>query len=417
MDLKRVVITGLGALTPIGLSVESYWDALLKGVSGAGPITRFDATNFKTKFACELKGFDVLDYMPRKEAQRMDPCAQYATVAAMEAIRDAGLDLDKVNKDRVGVVMGTGVGGFTSMMETAHVFIENDRNPRFSPYLLLKVLADMVTGYISLRFGFRGPNYVTTAACASAGNAIGDAMHLLQLGKADVIISGGTEASVVEGAVGGFDSMRALSTRNDDPLHASRPFDADRDGFVIGEGAGVLVLETMEHALARGAKIYGELCGIGMSADAFNATAPDPKGLGAVMSMRLALEDAHTRPEEIDYINMHGTSTPLGDVAECFAVQEVFGEHAAKMVLNSTKSMTGHLLGAGPAVESIAILMSMRDGIVHPTINLHTLDARIPQDWNFAPNAPIHREVRAAISNSFGFGGHNVTLLYKQFQK
>ena len=417
MDLKRVVITGLGALTPIGLSVASFWSALQNGVSGAGPITHFDSTKFKTKFACELKGFDVLDHLPRKEAQRMDPCAQYATVAAMEAIRDAGLDLERVDKDRVGVILGTGVGGFTSMMETAHVFVENGRDPRFSPYLLLKVLADMVSGYISLRFGFRGPNYVTTSACASAGNALGDALHLLQLGKADVIISGGTEASVVEGAVGGFDSMRALSTRNDAPQCASRPFDTDRDGFVIGEGAGVLVLETMEHALARGARVYGELCGVGMSADAFNATAPDPKGVGAVMSMRLAMEDARTQPEEIDYINMHGTSTPLGDVAECFAVQEVFGEHASKMLLNSTKSMTGHLLGAGPAVESIAILMSMRDGIVHPTINLDHLDPRIPQDWNFAPHKPVRREVRAALSNSFGFGGHNVTLLYKQFHK
>ncbi|MBO4504010.1 MAG: beta-ketoacyl-ACP synthase II [Bacteroidales bacterium] len=417
MDLKRVVVTGLGALTPIGLTVETYWDALLKGVSGAGPITRFDAENFRTQFACELKDFDVLNYLPRKEAQRMDPCAQYAIVATLEALQDSGLDLETVDKDRVGVIMGTGVGGFTSMMETANVFVENGRIPRFSPYLLLKVLADMVTGYISLRFGFRGPNYVTTSACASAGNAIGDALHMLQLGKADVIITGGSEAAVVEGAVGGFNSMRALSTRNDDPLHASRPFDTGRDGFVIGEGAGVLVLETLDHALARNAHIYCELCGVGMSADAYNATAPDPHGSGAVMSMRLALQDAQMSPDEIDYVNMHGTSTPLGDLAECFAVREVFGEHVTRMVLNSTKSMIGHLMGAGPAVESIAILMSMRDGMVHPTINLENLDPQIPQDWNFAAHGPVRCEVNAAISNSFGFGGHNVTLLYKKFHQ
>lgn len=417
MELKRVVVTGLGALTPIGLSVESYWDALLKGVSGAGPITRFDAAKFKTRFACELKNFDILNYIPKKEAQRMDPCAHYAVVSTIEAIQDASLDLDSVDKNRVGVIMGTGVGGFTSMMETANVFVENGREPRFSPYLLLKVLEDMVTGYISLRYGFRGPNYVTSAACASAANAIGDAYRLLQLGKADVIITGGTEAAVVEGAVGGFDSMRALSTRNDDPLHASRPFDTQRDGFVIGEGSATLILETLDHALARGAKIYGELCGIGMSADAHNATAPDPTGLGAILSMKLAMEDAGVIPDEVDYINMHGTSTQLGDLSECTAIQQVFGEHVPNMVLNSTKSMTGHLLGAGPAVESVAILMSMRDSIVHPTINLDELDPRIDQSWNFAANKPVRKNVDVAISNSFGFGGHNVTLLYKKFVK
>lgn len=417
MELKRVVVTGLGALTPIGLSVESYWNALLKGISGAGPITRFDAAKFKTRFACELKNFDILNYIPKKEAQRMDPCAHYAVVSTIEAIQDAGLDLESVDKNRVGVIMGTGVGGFTSMMETANVFVENGREPRFSPYLLLKVLEDMVTGYISLRYGFRGPNYVTSAACASAANAIGDAYRLLQLGKADVIITGGTEAAVVEGSVGGFDSMRALSTRNDDPLHASRPFDTQRDGFVIGEGSATLILETLDHALARGAKIYGELCGIGMSADAHNATAPDPAGLGAVLSMKLAMEDAGVSPDEVDYINMHGTSTQLGDLSECLAVHQVFGEHARSMVLNSTKSMTGHLLGAGPAVESVAILMSMRDSIVHPTINLDELDPRIDQSWNFAANKPVPKKVDVAISNSFGFGGHNVTLLYKKFVK
>ncbi|MBQ6072179.1 MAG: beta-ketoacyl-ACP synthase II [Bacteroidales bacterium] len=416
MELKRVVVTGLGALTPIGLGVESYWRALLQGVSGAGPITHFDPEKFKTRFACELKGFDVDNYMPRKEAQRMDPCAQYAMVSTMEALADSGLDVERLDKDRVGVIIGTGVGGFTAMMETANVFVENGRTPRFSPYLLLKVLADMVSGYISLRYGFRGPNYVTSAACASAGNAIGDAMNLIRLGKADVIVSGGTEAAIVEAAVGGFDAMRALSVRNDDPQHASRPFDKDRDGFVMGEGSGILILEEMEHALARGARIYAELAGVGMSADASNATAPDPNGGGAVRSMCNALEDAGLSPLDVDYINMHGTSTQLGDVAECRAIQTLFGDHALDMVMNSTKSMIGHLLGAGPAVESIAILMSMRDNIVHPTINLQHLDPVLPQNWNYAANSTVEKTVDVAISNSFGFGGHNVTLLYKRFQ-
>ncbi len=416
MELKRVVITGLGALTPIGLSTASFWSAAVKGSSGAAPITRFNAEKFKTRFACELKGFDILNYISKREAQRMDPCAQYAIVSTMEAIEDSGLNLDKIDKDRVGVIMGTGVGGFTSMMETAHVYVENGRVPRFSPYLLLKVLEDMISGYISLRYGFRGPNYVTSASCASAANAIGDAMHLLQLGKADVIITGGTEAAVVEGAVGGFNSMHALSERNDDPQRASRPFDVDRDGFVIGEGAATLVMETLDHALARGAKIYGEICGIGMSADAFNATAPSPDGSGAVLSMRRALEDANMRPDEIDHINMHGTSTPMGDLAECYAVQTVFGNHACNLVLNSTKSMIGHLMGAGPAIESITILLSMRDDIIHPTINLRQLDPKLNPAWNYAANAPVHKTVHAAISNSFGFGGHNVSLLYKRFR-
>lgn len=415
MELKRVVVTGLGALTPIGLNVDSYWKSLLAGKSGAGPITKFDAEKFKTRFACELKGFDVLDYVSKKEAMRMDPCSHYAFAAADQAIADSGLLLDSIDKNRVGVIMGTGVGGFTSMMETANVFVSNNREPRFSPYLLLKVLEDMVTGHVSLKYGFKGPNYVTSSACASAASALSDAMHHLQLGNADVIISGGTEAAIVEGAVGGFNAMRALSTRNDDPQHASRPFDVDRDGFVMGEGAGVLVLETLDHAQARGAKIYGELCGIGMTAEAHHETAPDPEGNAAVRSMQLAIEAAHIRPEDVDYINMHGTSTQLGDLSECKAVETLFGHHAENMVLNSTKSMTGHLLGAGPAIESIAILMSMRDGLVHPTININQLDPRIPQNWNFAADGPVHKSVNIALSNSFGFGGHNVTLLYKKF--
>ncbi len=417
MKLKRVVVTGLGALTPIGNDVNTYWDSLLKGVSGADYITHFNPEKFQTRFACELKGFNVLDYLPGKEAQRMDPCAQYAMITVMEALRDSGLDLDSVDKRRVGVICGTGVGGFTAMMESAYAFYSNDYTPRFSPYLLLKVLADMVTGYISLKFGLRGPAYVTSSACASAGNAIGDALRLIQLGKADVIFTGGTEASIVETAIGGFNSMRALSTRNDDPKHASRPFDVDRDGFVMGEGSATLVLEELEHALARGAKIYAEVAGIGMSADAYNATAPNPSGLGAVESMTQALEDAEMIPEDIDYINMHGTSTPLGDLSECVAIQQVFGNHAEKMVLNSTKSMIGHLMGAGAAVESVAILLSMRDSLIHPTINVEHLDPKLPQNWNYALNGPVHRKVRVGLTNSFGFGGHNVTLIYKKFEE
>ena len=417
MKLKRVVVTGLGALTPIGNDVNTYWDSLLKGVSGADFITHFNPEKFQTKFACELKGFNVLDYLPGKEAQRMDPCAQYAMITVMEALRDSGLYLDSVDKRRVGVICGTGVGGFTAMMESANAFFSNDYTPRFSPYLLLKVLADMVTGYISLKFGLRGPAYVTSSACASAGNAIGDALRLIQLGKADVIFTGGTEASIVETAIGGFNSMRALSTRNDDPKHASRPFDVDRDGFVMGEGSATLVLEELEHALARGAKIYAEVAGIGMSADAYNATAPSPNGLGAVESMTQALEDAEMKPEDIDYINMHGTSTPLGDLSECLAIQQVFGDHAEKMVMNSTKSMIGHLMGAGAAVESVAILLSMRDSLIHPTINVEHLDPKLPQNWNYALNGPVQREVRVGLTNSFGFGGHNATLIYKKFEK
>lgn len=417
MELKRVVVTGLGALTPVGLNVRSYWDALLQGVSGAGRITRFDSSNFKTQIACELKGFDVLNYMSKKEALRMDPCAQYAMVSTMEALTDSALDLDHEDKSRIGVIFGTGVGGFTSSMETANIFINNNKIPRFSPYLLLKVLGDMVAGYISLHYGFQGPNYVTSSACASAGNAIGDAFHMIQLGKADVMVTGGCEAAIVEEAVGGFDAMRALSSRNDDPQHASRPFDADRDGFVMGEGAGCLILESMDHAVARGAHIYGELCGYGLSADAHNATAPNPNGEGAVKSMLSALSDAGASPEDIDYINLHGTSTPLGDLAECNAIQQVFGNHAPKLVLNSTKSMTGHLLGAGPAIESIAVLLSIRDGRIHPTINLQKLDPKLPENWNYAANTVVKKEVGMALSNSFGFGGHNVTLLYKKFDK
>ncbi len=415
MKLQRVVITGMGALTPIGNNVEEYWAALLKGTSGAAPITHFNAEKFATRFACEIKGLVVTDYIPAKTLARMDPCAQYAMITTMEALEDSCLDLDRIDKDRVGVIFGSGIGGFTSMMESAHVFIENDRAPRFSPYLLIKVLGDVISGHISLKYGFGGPNYITSAACASAANAIGDAMHLIQLGKADVIVTGGTEASINETAIGGFNAMHALSTRNDDYAHASRPFDRDRDGFVMGEGAAALILESLDHALARGARIYGELCGAGMTADTFHITAPEPNGKSAIASMKLAMRDANVRPDEVDYINMHGTSTPQGDLSECLAIHNTFGTHAEKLLLNSTKSMTGHLLGAGPAIESVAILKSIQHNIVHPTINLSHLDERIPQTWNFCPNEPVSHPVNVALCNSFGFGGHNVTLLYKRF--
>ena len=416
MELQRVVITGMGAVTPIGNNVDEYWAALLKGVSGVGPITHFNPEKFDTRFACEVKNLNITDFIPKKSLQRMDPCAQFAMVSTMEALEDSGLDLEQVNKERVGVIIGSGIGGFTSMMDSAIAFVESNRIPRFSPYLLIKVLGDVISGHISLKYGFEGPNYITSAACASAANAIGDAFHLLQLGKADVIITGGTEASVNETAIGGFNAMHALSTRNDDYVHASRPFDRDRDGFVMGEGAATLILERLDHALARGARIYGELCGIGMTADTYHITAPAPDGHSASASMRLAMQDGGIRPEEVDYINMHGTSTPQGDLAECIAIQNTFGDHASRLLLNSTKSMTGHLLGAGPAIESVAILKSIQHNTVHPTINIEHLDERIPQDWNFCTDGPVQHPINTVLSNSFGFGGHNVTLLYKRYR-
>ena len=415
MELQRVVITGMGALTPVGNNVDDYWTALLNGVSGAGPITHFNPEKFDTRFACEVKGLTVEDYIPKKTIARMDLCAQYAMISTMEALEDSGLDLERVNKERVGVIIGSGIGGFTSMMDSAISFIASDRVPRFSPYLLIKVLGDVISGHISLKYGFSGPNYITSAACASAANAIGDAMHLIQLGKADIIVTGGTEASINETAIGGFNAMHALSTRNDDYLHASRPFDSSRDGFVMGEGAATLILERLDHALARGAKIYGEICGVGMTADTFHITAPAPDGKSASASMKLALQDAGIRPDEVDYINMHGTSTPQGDLSECIAIQNTFGDHARNLLLNSTKSMTGHLLGAGPAVESVAILKSIQHNVAHPTINIEHLDERIPQDWNFCAHGPVQRPINVVMSNSFGFGGHNVSLLYKRY--
>ncbi len=417
MTLKRVVVTGIGALTPIGNNVAEYWDSLLHGRSGAGHITYFNTEKFKTRFACQLKGYVPEEHFTTKELSKLDRSAQYALIATEEALADARIDLDRLDKERVGVVYGTGIGGLTSSEEAVQQFMLQDRTPRFSPYHLLRVLANTVSGSIALKYGFTGPNYITTSACASSANAIGDACYAIALGKSDMVVTGGTESSIIELAIGGFNAMRALSTRNDDPEHASRPFDKDRDGFVMGEGAATLILESEEHARARGARIYAEITGVGMSADTYHIAAPDPEGKAAFLSMRNALRSADLRAEDVDYINTHGTATPLGDLSECRAIGKLFGDHAPKLAINSTKSMTGHLLGAGPAVESVAILCSMRDNLVHPTINLEHLDPQLPANWNFVPREAISREVNVAMSNSFGFGGHNVSLLYVKYKE
>lgn len=417
MNLKRVVVTGIGALTPVGNNVAEYWDSLIKGVSGAGHISYFDTEKFRTRIACELKDYVPTEHFTSKELSKLDRCAQYALISTEEALQDARFDWDRLDKDRVGVVFGTGIGGLTSSEEAVQQFMLQDRTPRFSPYHLLRVLANTVSGSIALKYGFTGPNYMTTSACASSANAIADACYAIAIGKSDVVVTGGTESAIIELAIGGFNAMRALSTRNDDPQRASRPFDRDRDGFVMGEGAATLVLESLDHALARGARIYAEALGVGMSADIYNIVAPDPNGKAAYQSMERALRSAGLRPEDVDYVNTHGTSTPLGDLSECHAIEQLFGDHAPKMAINSTKSMIGHLLGAGPAVESVAICCTMRDSLVHPTINLDHLDPQLPSHWNFVPKEAISREVNVAISNSFGFGGHNVTLLYKKFQE
>lgn len=417
MNLKRVVVTGIGALTPIGNNVVEYWDNLLKGKSGAGHITYFDTVNFKTKFACQLKDYDPSAHFIPKELSKLDRCAQYAMLTTEEAVADANIDWEHIDKERVGVVFGTGIGGLTSSEEAVQQYMLQDRDPRFSPYHLLRVLGNSVSGSIALKYGLSGPNYITTSACASSANAIGDACYAIALGKSDMIITGGTESAINELAVGGFNAMRALSTRNDDPERASRPFDKDRDGFVMGEGAATLILESEEHAKARGARIYAEVVGVGMTADTYHIAAPDPNGKAAMMSMRNALKSADLKIEDVDYINTHGTSTPLGDLSECRAIGQLFGNYAPKLAINSTKSMIGHLLGAGPAVETVAILCSMRDSLVHPTINLQHLDPLLPQNWNYVPNEAIARKVEVAMSNSFGFGGHNVTLLYVKYRE
>ncbi|UGU17619.1 beta-ketoacyl-ACP synthase II [Sinomicrobium kalidii] len=414
MKLKRVVVTGLGALTPIGNTVQDYWEGLKNGVSGAAPITHFDASKFKTQFACEVKSFNVTDFIDRKEARRLDKFSQYAMVASDEAIADSGIELDKVNKERVGVVWGAGIGGLETFQEEVLNYGKGDGTPRFNPFFIPKMIADMAPGLISIKHGFMGPNYTTVSACASSANAMIDALNYIRLGHADIIVSGGSEAAVAAAGMGGFNAMHALSTRNDDPKTASRPFDKNRDGFVLGEGSGALILEEYEHAKARGAKIYAELIGGGLSADAYHMTAPHPEGTGVKTVMRNCLENAGLKPEDVDAINTHGTSTPLGDVAELKAITEVFGEHAKTININSTKSMTGHLLGAAGAIEAIASILAIKHGLVPPTINHSTADEKISPELNLTLNKAQEREVKVAMSNTFGFGGHNACVLFKK---
>ena len=414
MELKRVVITGLGALTPLGNNVQDYWNSLLKGVSGANLITRFDASKFKTRFACELKGFNVEDHIERREARRMDPYTHYALVAVKEAILDCGMDLETVNKDRVGVIWGSGIGGLHTFQQEVLEFGRGDGTPKFNPFFIPKMIADIASGHISIIYGFRGPNYTTVSACASSNNAIIDAFTYIRLGKSDFIVAGGSEAAVTEAGVGGFNALKALSENNENYLTASRPFDKTRDGFVLGEGAGCLILEEYEHAKARGAKIYCEIVGGGLSADAYHITAPHPEGIGARNVMRYALEDANMQPGDIDYVNVHGTSTPLGDVQEARAIQEVFNEHAYQLNISSTKSMTGHLLGAAGAVEAIATIMAVVNDIVPPTINFSVADEELDPKLNFTFNKAQKRIVRAGMSNTFGFGGHNTSAIFRK---
>ncbi|MEJ6794496.1 MAG: beta-ketoacyl-ACP synthase II [Flavobacteriales bacterium] len=413
---RRVVITGLGALTPIGNSIPEFWDNLLKGVSGAGPITRFDSTEFKTKFACEVKNFAPTDFLDRKEARKLDMYAIYAMVAAAEAMTDSGLDIDKINLDRSGVIWGSGIGGLDTFLKEIGGFASGNGIPRFNPFFIPKMIADIAAGHISIKYGFRGPNFATVSACASSTHAMIDAFNYIKWGKADIFITGGSEACVNEAGVGGFNAMHALSTRNDSPQTASRPFDKDREGFVLGEGAGALVLEEYEHAIARGATIYAEMVGGAMTADAHHITAPHPEGLGAMNVMRLTIEDAGLKPEDVDYVNVHGTSTPLGDIAEVKAIKGVFGDHAKKLNISSTKSMTGHLLGAAGAVESIAAILSVKNDIVPPTINHFSDDPEIDPELNYTFNKPQKRLVRSAMSNTFGFGGHNACVMVKKFE-
>lgn len=414
MDLKRVVITGLGTLTPIGNNVSQFWDALLRGVSGAGLITRFDTTNFKCKIAAEVKDFDPAVFFDRKEARKIDLFSQYGMVAADEAIHDAGIDVEHLDKDRVGVIFGTGMGGSKSFQDELVSFAEGHKVPRFSPFFVTKTITDICAGLISIKYGFCGPNYSTSAACASSAMSIADAFMMLRLGKADIIVAGGSEAAIIECGIGGFSSMQALSLRNDDPQTASRPFDKDRDGFVLGEGAGALILEELEHAKARGAKIYAEIAGSGLSADAYHIAASHPEGLGALKAMRMAIEDSGMQITDVDHINAHGTSTPIGDISEPKAVVSLFGDHAGKITLNSTKSMTGHLLGAAGAVEAIATILAVQNDVIPPTINHFTDDPEIPS-LDFSFNKPTRRRVDFALSNTFGFGGHNACLAFRKY--
>ena len=419
MELKRVVVTGLGALTPVGNTVAETWENIKNGVSGAAPITHFDASNFKAQFACEVKGFKATDFLDRKEVRKMDLYEQYALVAAQEAVKDSGMDLETVDKNRIGVILGVGIGGIHTFEEEAGNWAVNGATmgPKFNPFFIPKMIADIAAGQISIQYGFHGPNYTTTSACASSTNAFADAFNLIRLGKANAIITGGAEAAIWPCGVGGFTAMHALSARNDDPARASRPFSKSRDGFVMGEGAGILVLEELEHAKARGAKIYCEVAGVGMSADAHHITASHPEGLGANLVMSNALEDAEMKPEDIDYINVHGTSTPVGDISEVKAITKLFGEHAYKLNISSTKSMTGHLLGAAGAVEALICCLAVQNDIVPPTINHEEgdEDENIDYNLNFTFNKAQQRTVRAALSNTFGFGGHNACCILKKY--
>ncbi len=416
MDLKRVVVTGLGALTPLGKTVAEYWQALSDGVNGCDYTKQFDATKFKTRFACEVKDFDATHYLDRKEARKIDRFTQFALIASDEAVKDAGINKDNVDVDRVGVIFASGIGGLITFQEEVLNFASGDGTPRFNPFFIPKMILDIAAGQISIRHGFRGPNYAVVSACASSTNAIIDAFDNIRLGRADVILTGGSEAVISAAGVGGFNAMKALSERNDDPATASRPFDKDRDGFVIGEGAGALILESLDHALARGAKIYCEIAGGGASADAHHITAPHPEGLGAQNVMHTALKDARMKPEDIDYINVHGTSTPLGDIAESKAILNVFGKHAYSLNISSTKSMTGHTLGAAGAIEALACILAVTKNIIPPTINHFTDDPGLDPQLNFTFNTAQHRTVNAALSNTFGFGGHNASVIVKKYQ-
>ena len=417
MELKRVVVTGLGALTPIGNTTQEFWDGLINGVSGAGPITGFDTEKFKTKFACELKGFNAENHLDKKEARKLDPFVQYALVATAEAVKDGGYDWEKIDTNRVGVIWGSGIGGFKTFQEEMKNFFLGDGTPRINPFFIPKVIIDIVPGHISIKYGLRGPNFATVSACASSTNAMIDAFNYIRLDIADIIISGGSEAIINEAGIGGFNAMHALSTRNDDPKTASRPFDRDREGFVAGEGAGTIILEELEHAKARGAKIYAEIVGGGMSADANHITAPHPQGLGARLVMTNALRDAKMTTADIDYINVHGTSTPLGDVSESRAIVDLFGEDAYKLNISSTKSMTGHLLGAAGAIEAIATILAVKHNIVPPTINHFNDDPEFDPKLNFTFNKAQKRLIRAAQSNTFGFGGHNASVIFKKYEE
>ncbi len=415
MQLRRVVVTGLGAITPLGNSTKEYWNNLIKGVSGAVEITRFDASKFKTRFACEVKNFDPNDHFDRKESRKLDLYSQFALAAAEEAIKNCGIDINTINKDRAGVILGVGIGGLKTFQDECMNFARGDGTPKYNPFFIPKMIADIASGHLSIKYGFRGPNFTTVSACASSTNALISAYDYIRLGKADLFISGGAEAAIVEAGMGGFNAMYALSIRNDSPQTASRPFDLDRDGFVLGEGAGAIILEEYEHAVKRGAKIYAEFAGGAMSADAHHITAPHPEGLGAINVMKSALADAHVDASQIDYINVHGTSTPLGDISEIKAILNVFGEHAYKLNISSTKSMTGHLLGAAGAIEAIASILAIENNIVPPTINHFTDDPEFDPRFNFTFNKAQKREVKMILSNTFGFGGHNATVIFKKF--